>query len=255
MADDPEGRETYVYDVVKGQSYLVTSKGGLSHWFPDGNALVIRRIGSIGVHGGESLYMVARARGELLLEVAISHTDFPVIACPATDARLIGPWEVDLAEGRVWTAVEAGRPIDWSSDGRYALVLEGSWGSERNLYFFDRLNNNYRHLFTSHGGLGAVEGAGVSGYLSPRATWARIIAAVAGTFDREVLLARTDGREIITASELPGNWDGSITFSADDRWAVYGSQNGWALIDLETRTTHTIPGAGSQWPEWLIGER
>ena len=87
MADDPEGCQTYVYDVVERQSYLVTSKGRLSHWFPDGNALVIERVLSIGVHGGESQYMVAGPHGEPLLDVAIAHTDFPVIACPATDAR------------------------------------------------------------------------------------------------------------------------------------------------------------------------
>ena len=256
MADEPEGSETYVYDVARERSHLITRAGSLWAWLPDGEALVIHRLDEVGASAWGYTIFAADPQGERLLTVQAVHSDDPINLCPAADTRLVGPWEVDLAAERVHTTIELGYPIDWSRDGRYALVLEGNWGTlVRNLTFLDRHTGRHVLLVTGYGGLPRVERPGMWGHLSPSATWAFVKVTHGGASDStaEQLLVRTDGSERINLDELLGASRWVLPFSPDDRWFVYEAQAGWALYDTRTRETHAIPGASTERPTWLFG--
>ena len=229
MAPQPEGRTTWVYDAASSVKTQVAAQGGLAGWAPDGQGVEIIRITGV----GNSIFWMSLAGsldGKRLIEVEPGSTDAPAAGYPGRDAWVIGSKEILPGLSGVRQFLTSGRPIDWTPDGRQALVLEGEWlGNARRLYYFDRALGRQRLLYTQSGGIAHASAPGVWAEISPRGTWALV-----QTVDRDerltVMLMRTDvssQRRLGDVAQRPQNYSdmrllqlGSEPFSPDERWLI-----------------------------------
>jgi hypothetical protein len=256
---DPEGQTASVYDIVSGQTYLITPKGTVRRWLPDGGALEVTRWDMVFGTGNSWTTFVSDPQGRKLLELGQSYTDEPGVNYLAKEPWIVGFWEVRRDLSGAQRVTERGNPVFWSTDGRYALVLDGDWlTEERHLYFLDRSSGS-THLLMSHvgSGLSHPQNPGIEGQLSPRAEWVLIFVwGFSADYDpiKKVWLMRPDGslQTEITGQVAWLSW--RCQFSPNGRWIVGCESSKCSVYDIARGVSQPLAAGSEPGPVWLKAE-